>query len=165
MQNLTGQSSWALGNFVAVFRVLEVRGICFAQSLLHQDGHIPHLSLIFMMSETEPFAHIPCQPRPTHQSWKFMAMFGVQGDQRTDRVVLSQYLWVICLAFLSVGPDCIYCTQFACLLMLYCNSAVGGQLTAHTDRRFSRMCANTFCQALFQCNYGNGAGGNYSSHT
>lgn len=42
-------------------------GELFAQSQLSQDSHIPHLSLIFIMPETEPFAQFLCQLWSTHQ--------------------------------------------------------------------------------------------------
>ncbi len=73
----------SLDKFCGPVYGLEVLEICLP-SLCFIRTVIFYLSLIFMMPETEPFAHFPCQPWSTHQLWKFMGMFGDHGDQRSE---------------------------------------------------------------------------------
>lgn len=139
-------------------------GNLFAQS----PFHIPHLSLIFTVPE--PFACFLGQLRSTHQLWKFMAMFGDYRDRRTKRVSSARTFELSILLYPPAWPAHTVHSLIARLLMLYCTSAVGGQLTH--NRRFNQMCGNTFCQALCHGNYRYGeelcmisaAGGNYSPH-
>lgn len=130
----------------------------FAQSLRRQDSHISHLSLIFMMPETEPFAHFLCQ--------LFMGMFGGHGDQRTERV--STTFWIIYPASSASRPSA-YCTQRAFSLTLHCTSAVGGHLT---PRKASITCVVIHSAEHYftvitgtEPNVIGAAGGNYFSHT
>lgn len=99
-----------------------------------------------------------------------MAMFGDHGDRRTKRASAPSTFELSVSLYPPAWPARTV-TQSAFSLILYCTSAVGGQLAP--TGCFAGICDNTFCQALFHYNYRYGAelhtmdsaGGNYSACT
>lgn len=119
------------------------------KSLLHWDGHILHLLLIFIMPESQPFAEI------FSANLVYPIVLKIYGSvwgpwKPVDKVCvlvlvsLNYPSYFICQPATHMQNTVCMLTHIALYLPI--------KRTSHTSRRFSRIRDETFSQALFHSN-------------
>lgn len=142
-----------LGKFCGpVFMVWKCWKSACTKSLLHRDGHILHLLLIFIMPESQPFAQTfsaNCSPPTSYENlWACLETMDTSGQSVCPRASAFE------LSILFYLPAWRAHTEHSLRACSYCIGP--SRRTSHTNRSFNRIHGKTFCQALFHsnCSYG-----------